>query len=461
MRASLWTSPDRLPSPPLMDEQQTDVCVVGGGLAGIATALLLARGGLGVVLLEARRLGEGTTGRSTAKVTLLQGTHVGDIERTHGQQLATTYVDANREGQAWLRRFCDDHEVGYDVRTAYTCATTRDGEARARREGDVMRACGVDASWTGDTGLPLPHRGGVAVPEQGQVDPMALVLALTEAARREGVVIHEGTRAIGMGRHGGGVRVTTEQGAVVARHAVVATNAPVHDITGFFARQEATRSHIAAFASAWEPPGMYLTVDAEPRSVRGAVHDGQRVVVVAGGPHLTGARRPSSALEELVRAAGRLPVGAQVAAWSAQDQSPLGHLPYAGPLVPGDDRILVVTGFEKWGLASAPAAGLLLSKRLLGGEAPPWGAAFTAWSPRELRALGPVMLHNGRVGCRLAIGHAARLAAGGQKPPVCTHLGGVLVPNDTEDSWDCPLHGSRFDQDGGVLEGPATRGLSS
>lgn len=459
MRPSLWTAePAPLPNPPLAGDVEADVCVVGGGLAGLLTALMLAHGQLRVVLVEAHRLGQGTTGRSTAKVTVLQGTRLSEVAHRHSAELAQAYLGANLEGQAWLRRFCEDHAVGYEVRTAYTCATTERGEQQARSEGDLLRSAGVEASWLADTGLPLPHRGGIGVADQGQVDPAALVARLARDAVAHGVEIHEETRATGVHHHGKGVRVETPWGNVLARHAVIATNAPIHDVTGFFARQSATRSHVAAFLSDWEPPGMYLTVDAEPRSVRGAQHDGQRVVIVAGGGHLTGAKRPLEALEGLVRAARALPLGAEVAAWSAQDQSPEGHLPFAGRLVPRDDRVLVVTGFEKWGFALAPAAALLLSCHLLGGNRPRWGTAFSTWSTREARALPRLLQHNGRVACQLATGHLARFALS-DKPPLCTHLGGVLVPNDTEETWDCPLHGSRFAADGTVLEGPAVRSL--
>lgn len=461
MRAPIWSTATTTPRASLTEEVEADVCVVGGGLAGLLTALLLARAGVRVSLLEARRLGQGTTGRSTAKVTLLQGIHASEIAAMHGNGLAARYLEANGEGLAWLRRFCGEHGVGWEAMPAYTCATTLEGEMKARAEERVLRASGIEATWEIDTGLPLQHRGGVRVPDQGQVDPAELVAGLAREAEAAGAVIHEQSRALGVHHSGSRVRVTTSGGAVTAGRVVIATNAPVHDVTGFFGRQEATRSHAAAFHSDWEPAGMYLTVDAEPRSVRGARHDGERVVIVAGGPHLTGATRPSAELEKLVRAARALPVGAEVATWSAQDQSPAGHLPYAGPLTPGNDRVLVVTGFEKWGFANAVAAALLLSKRLLGSAPPAWGTAFATWSVREVQAIQPLLRHNTRVGCRLATGHVARLAAGEHKPPLCTHLGGVLVFNDIEETWDCPLHGSRFEPDGAVLDAPAVRPLSS
>jgi Rieske Fe-S protein len=81
-----------------------------------------------------------------------------------------------------------------------------------------------------------------------------------------------------------------------------------------------------------------------------------------------------------------------------------------------------------------------------------------SWTPREVLATHRALVANGAVAAHLATGHLRRLT-GRDRPPICTHLGGVLCWNDSEESWDCPLHGSRFGTDGKVLEGPATRDL--
>ena len=169
--------------------------------------------------------------------------------------------------------------------------------------------------------------------------------------------------------------------------------------------------------------------------------------------------------------------------WSAQDYVAVDELPYVGPLLPGSDHFFVATGFAKWGMTNGVAAALLLAKRILGGEPARWGSAFDSWSPHELTGLTTALKTNLEVGWHMATGWVTPItrrdgrsgrararqrpavAHGGAKrrrrggalcSPVCTHLGGVLAWNDAENSWDCPLHGSRFGADGTVLEGPAT-----
>ena len=168
---------------------------------------------------------------------------------------------------------------------------------------------------------------------------------------------------------------------------------------------------------------------------------------------------------------------------------PLHALPYAGPLVPGSDEILVAGGYSKWGMTNGVAAALALSGRILGGHME-WAEVFEPWSTRELRGLVDGARINAEVGVEMAAGWirpvfspgvgAAPAEGDGQVrldhpgtptaiartdgverrvSAVCSHLGGIVRWNDAERSWDCPLHGSRFDPDGEVLDGPATCGL--
>jgi Rieske Fe-S protein len=119
-------------------------------------------------------------------------------------------------------------------------------------------------------------------------------------------------------------------------------------------------------------------------------------------------------------------------------------------------------GYSKWGMTNAVAASLALSSQVLGGHVE-WAQAFRTWSRHEVSGLGRSALLNGEVGLEMARGWAGALATRSLHEDgvsrVCTHLGGIVRWNQAERSWDCPLHGSRFDEEGQVLEGPAVCGL--
>lgn len=479
----LWTLPDRDPAPTHVDGHH-DAVVIGGGITGLTTALLLARAGQAVLLLEADRLGGGTTGRSTAKVSLLQGTRLGELARRHDSATLQAYVDAGREGQAWLRRFCQDHDVPHDERTAYTYATTAAGRDLVEREHRQAAALGLPVRAVEEPALPFAVTGCTALDGQMQVDPGALVGALAAEARRHGAVLVEGVRARGVSGRGP-YRLATTTGEVTASSVVVATNYPLTDRGGHFSWFTPQRSYALALRGAGID-GMYLSAEQPSRSLRDAVVDGRPHLLVGGQGHVTGRVGSPAAHLEVLRewAQEMFPDGSEVAAWSAQDYATADGLPWLGPMLPGQSGLVGAGGYAKWGFSTGVAAALALTAELLG-ERPQWASPLTSWRSRA-RGLPSAGAHGMRTGMALGLGLARTLTApvepaegegsvghrgltpvaeslvAGERravSPVCTHLGGIVRWNDAERSWDCPLHGSRFGPDGAVLEGPARCGL--
>ncbi len=468
-----------------------DVVVVGAGITGLSTAVLLGQAGLSVLVIEARRLGSGTTGGSTAKLSLLQGTQLTKISRHHPPELVHDYVAANLEAQAWVTDFCAGHGVDLQHRSAYTYATTAAGERAARTELEHGAAAGLPVEWSADVPVPFPTRGAVHLADQRQVDPVALLHALAAEATSLGASLVEDARVHRVRGHRP-VTVSTTRGEARAGTVVVATNAPVLDRGGYFARVTPARSYSVAFrTSTPRVEAMLLSTDEPSRSLRGAVdREGRPVLLVGGNGHVPGrARSPRGRLDDL-RSWTRDAFGevTETHAWSAQDYVPHHALPYAGPLLPRRSDLLFAGGYSKWGMTNGVAAAHVLAARIMGHEVG-WSRAFATWSPREAKGLPSAARANGEVGLALVAGWVKPLVTGDAAAPaegegrvrravpapeaastvdgvvrrvsaVCTHLGGIVTFNDAERSWDCPLHGSRFDVDGAVLEGVATCGLT-
>ena len=483
--------PVRPSFPTLPSGQDYDVVIAGAGLTGLVTALLLARSGCRVAVVEARHLGAGTTGHTTAKISLLQGIRLSQISRKQPDDMVRAYVDANLEGQQWLLRYCEDHDIAVQTRPAFTYATTDSGERSAQAELQVCQRAGLDARWTQTPELPYETRGAVQLSDQAQFDPMELLATLAADVLEHGGAIFEGTRVQSV-QTGQGSTIVTDRGEVSAPQVVLATGTPVLDRGGYFARLEPLRSYALAFDVARPcPAGMYLSADSPSRSLRSVPRGERELLLVGGNGHPVGRHTPTSSLvTDLTRwTEEHFPGAVLTHSWSAQDYESIDGLPYVGSLTPGGDRCFVATGYDKWGMTNAVAASLALSSRILGGSTP-WAEALDSWRLRELGGLPSAAKLNASVAFHLAkgwLGAAARpgkpaapaegegrverdgvrpvavCTVGGQThrlSAVCPHLGGVLSWNDSETSWDCPLHGSRFAFDGELLEGPATTGLA-
>lgn len=474
---SLWLAHAETLSDDPWPEGPVDDVVVGAGITGLVTALMLARGGRRVAVVEARRVGAVATGNTTAKVSLLQGTKYAGLLRYQSKQVAQAYVEANREGQQWLLRFCADHGVPVQQRDAFTYAAAEGELATVRKEHEAAASLGLPVRWVDTLDVPFPHHGATKLADQAQFDPMDFLGALVTQLRAHGGTLHQGRRVTGVALTGP-PDVSLDDGSTLrAEHVVIATGSPILDRGLYFSKLEAQRSYALAFDWPDTPQGMFLSAGADSRSVRDAPIPGGGAggganggasggaggtrLLVGGSGHTVGRTPSERSHVEALRdwTAKHFPGAVETHQWSAQDYSPADKVPFVGHLPRGGGRIYVATGFDKWGMTNGVAAGQAISGRILGSE-PLWAKPFDRRNPR-ISGMAHLAATNAKVGLAAAGSIVER--ARGERPcdvvGVCTHLGGLLHWNDAESSWDCPLHGSRFGPDGAVLEGPATKPL--
>ena len=468
---------------------RVETLVVGGGITGLTTALLLARAGRRVAVVEARTIGAVATGNTTAKISLLQGTRLSTILGRQSERVGQAYVDANREGQQWLLRFCEDHEVPVQARDAITYAASAGEVDTVRKEHDAATALGLDVSWQDALDVPFPLHGATVVADQAQFDPMDALAALAEELQGHGGTIHQGRRVTSVSKVGK-PRVELDTGETLhAEDVVLATGTPILDRGLYFAKLEPMRSYALAFTHPSPPQAMYLSAGSSSRSVRDAPGLEGDFLLVGGSGHPVGrADRETDHVNELREwTASHFPGATETHQWSAQDYSSHDGIPYVGKLPRGMGNIYVAAGFGKWGMTNGVAAARSISAQILG-KPTSWSKVLGRRITRPAGILNGVKI-NAEVGVALTRGLVgAEMRRAPESPPegegevgrrslvptgvatvdgrtcavaaVCTHLGGVLSWNDVEQSWDCPLHGSRFDVDGEVLEGPATRPLA-
>jgi glycine/D-amino acid oxidase-like deaminating enzyme/nitrite reductase/ring-hydroxylating ferredoxin subunit len=487
---SLWLDrPDLPETDTLPVDEELDDLVIGAGLTGLTTALLLARAGRRVAVIEARSVGAVATGNTTAKLSLLQGTKLSTILQKQSHQVAQAYVDGNLEGQQWLVRFCADHDVPVQARDAITYAAEIHQVDAARGEHDAALSLGLDVQWHDDLDLPFPNHGGTVLPGQYQFDPVDVLTALASQVREHGGTIHEGHRVVSASKTGRPTVRLDDGTELSADDIVLATGTPILDRGLYFAKLEPLRSYALAFDFATTPMPMSLSAGQPSRSIRDVPRgDGTTKLMIGGNGHTVG-RTDSEArhVDELREwTAKYFPGAVETHVWSAQDYQSHDGIPYVGKLPRGGGHIHVATGFDKWGMTNAVAAARNLTSSLLG-EPVSWSKPMSRRITRPQGAAKIAELNLG-VGVELAKGIVqAELQTAPESPSegsgevgrdgvlptgvstvdgrtcavraVCTHLGGILSWNDQEKSWDCPLHGSRFTPEGEVLEGPATRAL--
>ncbi len=493
---SLWVdSAPETDYPVLTPGLHVDVAVLGGGLAGLTTALLLKREGANVAVVEAGRVGAGVTAYTTAKVSSLHGIQYQSVESNFGTAGARVYAQANEAGLARIAEFVDQLDIDCDFRRkpAFTYAEDKGDRGKVEREVESAKRAGLKASYTRETDLPWAVAGAIRVEDQAEFHPRRYLLKLAGAIPGDGSHVFERSRAFAVAGGRGQVRISTTRGELTAGDVVVATHFPFLDRGGYFARMHPERSYglgLYLKRGAKAPQGMYLSTESPAHTVRSHPTPQGEMVIAGGEAHKTG--QGGDTAERVARlerwARERFDVKSIEYRWSTQDNMPVDGVPFIGRLAPFQRRIWVATGFMKWGLTNGTAAGMILTD-LISGRHNPWAELFDSTRFKPLASAKDLVKENANVGVHFLGDHlgrpdvrstdelgpdeagivrrgAGKVAAyrepGGklhQVSAVCTHLGCQVKWNQAERSWDCPCHGSRFDHTGRVIQGPAVKDL--
>ncbi|HEX2178011.1 MAG TPA: FAD-dependent oxidoreductase, partial [Actinomycetota bacterium] len=359
-----------------------EVAVIGGGIAGLTTALLLKRAGFSVALLEARRIASGTTGYTTAKVTSLHGLTYDKLIREQGEHKARQYAGASQAALELIASLVaeDGIDCGFERRPAFTYTEDPDRVADIEAEVQAARALGLPAALTTTTDLPWEILAAVQFQDQAQFHPRRYALGVAELIEGDGCRIFEETRALDIDAGDNRAIIKTEHGDVNAGYVVQATHLPFHDPAGLFARAAPSRSYCLAVEIEGEvPQGMYLSADNPVRSLRPHRSDRTEYLLAGGEGHKVGqgdfTTTRYAKLEAWAR--DRFNVKAVDFRWSAQDYMPADEVPYIGRLSPNSERLFVATGFRKWGMTGGTAAAMIL-RDLIVGRTNPWAEVFDA-----------------------------------------------------------------------------------
>jgi glycine/D-amino acid oxidase-like deaminating enzyme/nitrite reductase/ring-hydroxylating ferredoxin subunit len=494
---SLWqattkkTSDSYITNKLLRNAAPYDAIVVGGGITGMSTALLLQEAGFRCALVEANTLCFGTTGGTTAHLNTVLDTPYTTISKNFGREGSILVAEATRQAIGLIRGNCEKYSIdaGFEEQTAYIFSQTNEQSEQLEEMRKATVEAGVNMKYTDVLPAAMPMQKAVTVDGQAKFHPTRYVLGMAHSFQALGGLIIEHCRVQGSDE-ADKVTVHTDQGELRCTHLIYATHIPP-GISLLDTRCAPYRSYaIAATLKGEYPDGLIYDLDEPYHYYRTHVIDGKPYLIAGGEDHKTGHVTNTQTcflkLESHVRKYFR--VDEVKYQWSSQYFEPTDGLPYIGHMPGEPGHRYVATGFSGNGMVYGGVAALLFRDLLLQSSskyaklfdpnrlkpvagftnfvrenadvARKWmGKILPADKLEELADLAPgesrviklegetIALHKGEEGDLKALS------------PTCTHMGCHVAWNSAEKTWDCPCHGARYAIDGTVVTGPADRDL--
>lgn len=425
---SIWTESAKRPSfEPLENSIKTDVLIIGGGMAGILCAYMLKNAGVNCALVEAKRICGGVTENTTAKITLQHGMIYNTLINRFGLEKARLYYEAQNMACREYARLCKNIDCDYETEDSYVYSL--DDREKAEKEVSALKQIGAKADFCEKVDLPFGVAGAVRVKDQAQLNPLKFAFALAKE-----LPIYENTKVLELMPG----KAITHHGVISCKKIIVATHFPILNKHGsYFLKLYQHRSYVIALEGAKTVGGIYVDEDEKGLSFRN--YNG--LLLLGGGSHRTG--KKGGGWNELKAFAQKhYPSAKVVNMWVTQDCMTLDGVPYIGKYSKNTPDLFTATGFNKWGMTSSMVSAMILTD-LVCGKSNKYSELF---SPSRS------ILHP-----QLAV-NAFESLLGLLTPtaPRCPHLGCALKYNPEEHSWDCPCHGSRFAENGELIDNPAT-----
>jgi glycine/D-amino acid oxidase-like deaminating enzyme/nitrite reductase/ring-hydroxylating ferredoxin subunit len=491
---SFWMTSATMPAySRLTSSAEADVCVIGGGIAGLTTAYLLSREGKRVVLIESLdMLGGGETGRTTAHFMPPDDRYY-EIAKSFGadgaRKVAQSFKAATDLAETIARTEAPDCD--FERLDGYLYCLPGQDQRLLEREFHSASDAGVAVERLPQVpGLSFDTGACIRFSHQAQFHPLRYLAGMAAACTRQGVRIYCGTRALDIHGDAHTQVVKTPHGDIRARAVVVATNTPFNDRVVMHTKQSGYRTYVVGMEVPRDSvPRILLWDTGDPyyyvRLASGESNSALDTLIVGGADHKVGqdshSDRSWDEIERWVRE--RFPMaGAITHRWSGQVMEPADALAYFGRNPMDDRNVFIITGDSGTGMTHCTAGAIAVTDMIL--ERSNAWADLYAPSRKATHGLGEFvkeqantlsqykdLLTGGDVSDvdKIPAGQGAVVRQGTTKlavyrddasglhvrSAICTHLGCVVAWNPAEKSWDCPCHSSRFSVEGEVLHGPA------
>ena len=449
----------------LKEDLECDVCVIGGGMAGISCGYYLSKNGFNTVVLERDKIASKTTGHTTAKITSQHGLFYDYLINSKGKEFAKKYLKANEKAIDNIEQIIKEENIECDFERVNSYVYTKDINLlnNIKTEVGAVNSLGGDCEFVEKIELPVKIEGAIKFKNQAKFNPIKYINALCSVIEKNKGKIYENSKVIEYEKDGEmfKVLVETEKGnfTVKCKHLVVATRYPIFNSVGYhFIKmyQEISYAVAAKMPEGPEIKGNYICEEIPVISIRTTEYNGEKYLLVIGNNHKTGENTETKNRYKILEEVAERITGNKVEyRWNTEDCISLDKIAYIGKYSNLIDNMYVATGFNKWGMTTSNIAANIVTD-LIKGKENKYLEVYDSTRLEPIKNKEEVGNMLKQIGKSIV---APRLDITKEKK-YCTHLGCELTWNELTKTWDCPCHGSRFEKSGESVEAPSIKNIN-
>lgn len=476
----------------LEGNEETEVCIIGGGLFGLTTAYYLTKCGKKVIVLEKGEIGSKVSGNTTGKITSQHDLFYAHLIDDYGEEYAKKYLETNEKAIENIKQIIKEEQIDCDfsMQKSYVYTTKEDEVLEIQKEVAVVNKLGKNAKFVNKIDLPIKIKGAIEFEGQAQFHPRKYMLGLANSIEKQNK-IYQYTTVTDVEKNGEKYKVYTDKGSVEAKYIVMASHFPIINMPGFYfvKMYQSTSYLIAVETKSQLPQGMYINVKEPMYSFRTANYNGKEILLIGGVGNKTGEPiEDNSHYKKLEKKAREMYPDCKILyRWNTRDCISLDKIPYIGEFSNLMKNVYVGTGFKKWGMTSTNVAANIVTDKIMGTKNK-YEEIFTAtrmkpiknrWEVENIlkQTVNSIALNKFKIEPysieQIKNDNAAIIEINGDNIGVykdakgkvyavksnCSHLGCLLSWNNLDKTWDCPCHGSRFDYMGRNIYEPAIKNL--
>lgn len=470
---SIWTKFHQEHNLKQVDKDITlDIAIIGGGITGISISYFLAHSNLNVGLFEKSTIGNGITSKTTGKITFLQQGLITKIKNIYDKKVAEEYYHSQKEAISLITKIINDNNINCDLKevNSYYFATKENDIKKIKEEKKLLEAFNEEVREINEIPDGLRIKYGIMCKNTYVFNPIKYLNSLTNIIKNK-ISIYENSKVTKIEKDENHYVLSINNYKVKAKKVVVASHYPYFLFPYLFPLKcSLEKSYIGAYLDTSKKNFSAINHSSPIISIRFVEGEFERYKLILTNSHNICLCENDEKNYEVLKK------GNPSYLWSNTDVMTKDYMPYIGLV---DKNLYIATGYNTWGMTNGTLAGKIISDLLLNKE----NSYITLFNPKRhnniktiikypLYALSSVyailntklVKNKNWYDEKVRFTHINGVSVAIYKDEEnkehivknkCPHLGCSLIFNETELTWDCPCHASRFDLDGHVIEGPS------